>query len=87
VREGFSYMLGQFPEWFGIGELCDGVVCVEDELPLGPLAPLAAFAMAVAPPATAPAAPSVTSTVFHRLSIRSPPFAFVVGDLDSSSAR
>jgi hypothetical protein len=76
-------MLGQFPDWFEldgrvellfIGELfLDGVVAVGvDEVPL------AALAMAVAPPATAPARDRVTSAVLSRLRIRSPPFALVV---------
>jgi len=85
---GFFYMLGQFPDWLEldgrvrvefafIGELfVDGVVAVEDDE-----LPLAALAMAVAPPATAPARDRVTSAVLSRLRIRSPPFALVVDAL------
>ena len=76
-------MLGQFPEFepegrvpveFVIWELFfDGVVAVEDDE-----LPLAAPAIAVAPPATAPASDRVTSAVVSRLRIRSPPFALAV---------
>jgi hypothetical protein len=82
-------MLGQFPDWFEldgrvrvelffIGELfVDGVVAAGvDEVPL------AALAMAVAPPATAPARDRVTSAVLSRLRIRSPPFLLLVGVLN-----
>ena len=94
MRAGFFYMLGQFPEWLEpdgpvwaelpyIGALLlDGVVAVEDDE-----LPLAALAIAVAPPATAPARDRVTSAVLNRLRIRSPPFALLVGALHWTQPR
>ena len=70
-------MFGQCPDREPVGALCavdpgdvaDGMVCVEEEE-----LPLAAFAIAVAPPATAPTSDNVTSAVFSRLRTSITPF-------------
>jgi hypothetical protein len=71
------YMFGQCPDREPLGGLCavdsgdaaDGVVCVDED------ESLAAFAIAVAPPATAPASDNVTSAAFSRLRTSITPFS------------